>query len=284
MAAGTPSLSASALASSHSKKIVSRMRATLTASAMPEMRSRGCSVRRKDEIVENGVGRREAAEEVLLAERVDAVLDADAGIVLRQHGRRYADVPHAAVRRGRGKSHHVEQRAAADRDDIRVPVDRELAQALLQSRHDARIVLHVFAGRDDFRMDHHVHRVGVGFGVGRDLVRERRPARRDVRIDECCETMALALLAAAQRVLEHRIVAIEHLLREVHGIVVPDREFLLVHRRRRQLRDLHRLDGGAHVDCSLSLRVYSTNLASAGSGMTGSSSTRGAWPRRTELP
>ncbi len=66
-------------------------------------------------IVEHRERRREAAEQILHAERVDAVLDADAGIVLRQHRGRHAHVAHAAMGGGGDVADHVEERAAADR-------------------------------------------------------------------------------------------------------------------------------------------------------------------------
>ena len=91
--------------------------------------------------------RRERAEEVLHAERVDAVLHADAGVVLREHGRRHADETDAAMRGRRGVADHVEHRAAADRDDEGVPIDVERDKPALQSR-EQRVVLDVLAAGD----------------------------------------------------------------------------------------------------------------------------------------
>ena len=79
-------------------------------------RDRGACEKR--DVVDHGKRRRERAEIVLLAERVDAVLDAHRRVVLRQHRRRDADQPDAAMRGRRGIACGVEHRAAADRDDI----------------------------------------------------------------------------------------------------------------------------------------------------------------------
>ena len=70
----------------------------------------------KRDVVDHRERRREGAEVVLLAERVDAVLDAHRRIVLREHGGRHANEPDAAMRGRRGKARGVEHRAAADRD------------------------------------------------------------------------------------------------------------------------------------------------------------------------
>ena len=113
------------------------------------------------EVVQHRVGRREAAEKVLLAERVDAVLHADAGIVLRQHGGGNPDVAHAAMRGCRDEPDHVEQRPAAHRDHVRVPIDAEFAEALLEPRHERRIVLHLLARRHHFRGRDEFHRVAA---------------------------------------------------------------------------------------------------------------------------
>ena len=55
-----------------------------------------------------------------------------------------------------------------------------------------RIVLHVLARRHHFRLRDEVHRVAMGLRVGRDLVHQRRPARRHVGVDERGEAMPLA--------------------------------------------------------------------------------------------
>ena len=76
--------------------------------------------REEREVVDHGERRGEGPEIVLLAECVDAVLDADCGIVLREHGRRHSNQPDAAMGRRRGVPDDVENRPAADRRHVRV--------------------------------------------------------------------------------------------------------------------------------------------------------------------
>ena len=75
------------------------------------------------EVVEHRVRRRERPDEVLLPERVDAVLDADRRVVLREDGGRDADQPHAAVGGRGGVADGIEHGAAADRHHVGVAVD-----------------------------------------------------------------------------------------------------------------------------------------------------------------
>lgn len=95
-----------------STSLASLMRATFTA---PTGRQScpGGSASRKAEIVEDGEGRREGAYEILLAEGIDAVLHADAGIGLGQHGRRNTDQSDAAVGDGGCEANGVLERASA---------------------------------------------------------------------------------------------------------------------------------------------------------------------------
>ena len=90
--------------------------------------------------------------------------------------------------------------------------------------------------RHHLRVGDELHRVAVRLRIRGDLVRQRRPARRHIGIDECGEAVALTVLAPAQRMFEYRIVAIEDPFGEVHGIVVADREFLLIHRASGEVR------------------------------------------------
>src|SRR5882762_100447 len=69
------------------------------------------------EVVDHGKGRRECSNEVLLAESVDAILHADAGISLAQGGRGNADVTNTTMSSGGGETDHVQQSATTDRDN-----------------------------------------------------------------------------------------------------------------------------------------------------------------------
>ena len=122
--------SSAARSSMKSKNVWSLISAAFTASDSPPRQSRSDSVRQEARIVDDGERRREGAEVVLLAEGVDAVLDADRRIVLRQHRGREADQADAAVRHRRRVADHVEHRAAADRRHVGVPVERGIVDRL----------------------------------------------------------------------------------------------------------------------------------------------------------
>ena len=181
-------------------------------------------------VVEHRERRREGADEVLDPERVDAVLHADARVVLRQDRGRHAHMAHAAMGGRRDEAHHVEERPAADRDDVGMAVDAQLQQAVLQPGHQLGVVLDLLAADDDLGGREQLQAGGVMLGVGRDVVRQGGPARRHVRVDEDDEPMALVGFLARKRGDEHRIVAREQVVGEVDRIVVLHREALVVHR------------------------------------------------------
>src|SRR6266567_3706907 len=74
-------------------------------------------------IVYYGKRRRKGADEILFTERVNAVLDANARIVLAESCGGNPYVPQAAVRRGRRQANHVQQRSAPHPDDIGMTID-----------------------------------------------------------------------------------------------------------------------------------------------------------------
>jgi len=124
-------------------------------------------------IVQDGERWREAAEQVLDAEGIDAVLDADTRVVLRQHRRRHANVADAAVRRRCDVADQVEERTAADADDEVVPVDAQVDETLLQPREQRRIVLDVLSAGHDLGMGDELQALAVQAGIAGDVVRER---------------------------------------------------------------------------------------------------------------
>ena len=65
-------------------------------------------------VIDHRERRREGADEVLLTVQVDTVLDADAGVVLREHRGRHAHVSHTAMGRRRHQTDGIEHRAATD--------------------------------------------------------------------------------------------------------------------------------------------------------------------------
>ena len=83
------------------------------------------------EIVDDGERRRKRADAIFFAEGVDAIFYADAGLGLRKCCRGNADVAQAAMGGRSGKSSDIEQRAAADRDKIRVARYRNVGTTIL---------------------------------------------------------------------------------------------------------------------------------------------------------
>ena len=210
----------------------SRISATFTASAMPAILSRGCKRAQEVGIVEHRERRREAAEQVLDPERVDAVLHADAGIVLRQHRGRHADVAHAAMRatRRRSRSGRGTRRRRCRRrrrGDRRRGSTRRCCRRVEQRR----IVLDLLAAR------HHLRRAPAAPWRRRAAphsLRCRAPAigKRAATLASTKTTKRWRSLGLApqQGVAEHRVVMREQVLGEVHGVLVANRERLQVHR------------------------------------------------------
>ena len=112
------------------------------------------------QIGDHRMGWGEAADEVLGAEGVDAVLHPHRRVVLGEHGGGEAHHAHAPMHRGRGQPRHVEQRAAAHREQIAVTVDPRLGQ----------------------RLDHLAQRFGAALGVGLDASDQRRVGRRQTAV------------------------------------------------------------------------------------------------------
>ena len=82
----------------------------------------------KGAVVDDGPRRRKGADQVFQAEGIDGVLDADTAVILSQNGGGKADVAHAAVEDRSRISDRIQHRAASDRDDEGVPVDRQLRE------------------------------------------------------------------------------------------------------------------------------------------------------------
>ena len=114
------------------------------------------------EIVDDGVRRRERADEILFAEGVDAVFHADAGIGLAQGRRGNAHVAHAAMRGGGGKTGDVQQRAAADGNQIRMPVNVVPVNVRMDFGDVNGGIFGTFAAFDDERRADEFQAVGVG--------------------------------------------------------------------------------------------------------------------------
>ena len=75
------------------------------------------------EIVDDHMRRRERTGKIFFAKGVDAIFHADAGIGLAQGGGGDTHMADAAVRGGRGETGDIEQCAAADGNQVRMPVN-----------------------------------------------------------------------------------------------------------------------------------------------------------------
>ena len=103
------------------------------------------------EIVDDGMGRGEGADEILFAEGVDAVFDADARIRLGEGGGGDADEAHAAMGGGGGEAGDIEQRTAADGNEVGVAVNVVPVQVGLYFVDEDRRIFGVLAAADEER-------------------------------------------------------------------------------------------------------------------------------------
>ena len=172
----------------------------------------------KIEIVDDRERRHERAGEVLLAEQVDAVLHADAGIGLRQHRGRDADRADAAVRDRRRERRHVEHGAAADDHHERLAIEAGVVDHLHQRQRVRDVVLDRFPARarspaapassidaacSDGIAEHGILQVGIG---GRDVI-----------VDDDQQAMPARRLEPRHDRREQWIAPIEHTPREMKG-------------------------------------------------------------------
>ena len=172
-------------------------------------------------IVDDRERRREGADEILFAERIDAILHADAGIRLAQRRGRDAHVPDAAMRRGRGEADHVQQCAAADGDDVGLPID-VMAIDMRMDFGDMKIrILGAFTAFDDERAAHEFHRVRVSGEIFLDLAREHRLGLRHGFIKDQQDLFHLAG-PIGQRLLEREIRSFENMIGKEHPQVIAD--------------------------------------------------------------
>src|SRR5262245_2561752 len=105
------------------------------------------------EIVENGERRGETADEILAAFEVDAVLDADAGVILRQHRGWHPDVANAAMAGGRNQADGIENGTTTDRYHKRVPIDPVLLNETHHPFDMKQLVFDLLSARNPDRRD-----------------------------------------------------------------------------------------------------------------------------------
>jgi hypothetical protein len=176
------------------------------------------------EVVHHRVRRGERPDEVLLAERVDAVLDADAGVVLRQHGGRDADQPHAAVGGRGGVADGVEHGAASDHDDVGVAVDAVDVDRGADLVHGARLVLDRLAAGDHQRRRGELERVAVGGAVDDDVIGHRGMRVGDALVDHHQQPGAVLGL---DHIAQGGVAGIQQAVGELDGIAERDNDFLV---------------------------------------------------------
>jgi hypothetical protein len=171
------------------------------------------------EIVDDGEGWSERADEILFAERVDAVFHADAGIVLAQGCGRNANVTDATMRGGCGETDHVKKRAAADGDDVGMTIDMETID-LRMDFGDVKIrILRALASFDDDRRANEME-FGMGGEILFDVADEERLRMRKSFIDYDDGFVARARGAGAHDVMQQRIIEGEHAIGEVHLVAI----------------------------------------------------------------
>ena len=190
--------------------------------------------REEELVVDDRVGRREGAEVVLLAERIDAVLHADARVGLREHGRGEAHDAHAAMGDGRGVPHHVEHCPASHHDHERVPVEPQIVHGL---EHRAEVL----GLRLDRLAPGHIERRsgerdarGMRGKVGGDTSAQLRLGRGEALVDHDEGAVEAGRLARGEGVEERRARGRERITREDDAVLEGHRDPLevLAHGRR----------------------------------------------------
>ena len=120
-------------------------------------------------VVDDGPRRRKATDEILQAELVDGVLDADATVILGQNGGWKTNVADTSVEDGGCIAHRIQHRPATDRDRKGVSVDRVPREQFEQTGYGPRIVLADFAACNRHQGGYQFHASCVRRGVVLDL-------------------------------------------------------------------------------------------------------------------
>ena len=182
--------------------------------------------RQEARIVDDGEGGREGAEIVLLAEGVDAVLDADRRIVLRQHRGRKPDQADPPVRHRRRVAHDVEHRAAADRGHVGVPVERGIVDRLQDQLRGGRVVLRLFPAGDDEHRRGQLQRAAMRGAIAPNRLAQRRMRGIDAAVDHEQDARRLRRHRARRRLQHERVRRREHVPAEVDRISEGDADFV----------------------------------------------------------
>ena len=218
--------SSSAWASSQLKNFPSRIKATFTASAMPARFSRGGNMSIKAAVVDDRPGRRKGADEILQAELVDGVLDADAAVILGQNRGRKTNVADATVEDRGCIADRIQHRPATDRNRKGVPVDRVLREQFEQAGDGRRIVLADFTACNRHQGADQFHASRVRRGVVLDLRSEVGKGRQDTLVDKDQTSMVLVRFSPREHVNQAAIAKRKGISREHHRVFVGDAERL----------------------------------------------------------
>ena len=168
-------------------------------------------------VIEHREGRSERAHEVLHALKIHAVLHADPGIVLSEHGGGNPDVSHAAMRGGSDQADRIEHRAAAYRDHEGVAVDVHIEQRLLNTLDEVQIGFDFFAAGHRNRITHQIDRVPVVLRIALDVVDQARARGNQSIVDEDDDSMPLRGFDPADDIAQRRVVRVEDVLGEDNG-------------------------------------------------------------------
>src|SRR5579859_5654273 len=190
------------------------------------------------EIVDDGVRRRERADEILFAERVDAVFHTDAGIGLAQGRGRQAHVADAAMRGGGGETSGIQQRPAADGNQVRVPVEMMAVNVRMDFGDMDGGILGAFTAFDDHRRTYESDIAGMSgkiiFNPASKIGASLR--ERFVEDDECLGQGSTGARSTGitQRILQDEIVRSKNVFGEINAELPADLDGALNHRHDRQ--------------------------------------------------
>ena len=137
----------------------------------------------------------------------------------RQGRRGNADMAHAAMRGGGGESGDVQQRAAADGDEIRVPVNVVPVNVRLDFTDDGRGVFGGFAAADKQRRTDQLQAGGVRGKIFFNLAFQFRQRLRE-RIFQ--DDQGFARAGVGQHVLQDRIVRRKDIFGEIDAKLPAD--------------------------------------------------------------
>ena len=149
------------------------------------------------EVVEDREGGGEGADGVF-SEIIDGIFDADAGIVLGEHGGGDTDQAEATVDEGGGESDGIEDGSAADDDDVGLAVHAEFEELAEDGFDVSEAVFGGLTRWNGLRGCGEFEGGGVGVKVGADFSAELGLGREHMRI-HVNHAPVFAIFAAAAR-------------------------------------------------------------------------------------